>query len=72
MKLFLNAILDHLIITTVLTSILYVFAIVLSAPMNFFEWGIDARITILLFTNLGAIFIQIGISEEKKRNKYEL
>lgn len=72
MKLFLNAILDHLIIATILTCILYLFGIVLSAPMNFFEWGLDARITILLFTNLGAIFIQIGISEEKKKNKYEL
>mgnify|MGYP000551135103 CR=1 FL=1 len=67
MKQFLNAILDHLIITTVLTFIFYILGIVLSAPMNFFEWGLDARITILLFTNLGSIFIQIGIKEEKKK-----
>jgi hypothetical protein len=67
MKQFLNVILDHLIITTVLTSIFYIFGIVLSAPMNFFEWGLDSRITILLFTNLGSIFIQIGIKEEKKK-----
>jgi len=67
MKQFLNVILDHLIITTVLTSIFYIFGIALSAPMNFFEWPLDARIVIILFTNLVSIFIQIAINDEKKK-----
>lgn len=65
MKTFLDVVFNHLIIATVLTLILWVLGAVITTSINFFQWGMDARIFILLFTNLAAVFVQAGIKENE-------
>lgn len=61
MKHFLSVVLDHLIITTVLTIVLWLIGAVATGAINFFQWGVDARIFTLVITNICAGIIQAGL-----------
>ena len=67
MKQFLSVVLDHLIITTVLTVLLWLIGAVATGAINFFQWGVDARIFVLVVTNISAAIIQAGL----KHNEYD-
>jgi hypothetical protein len=65
MKQFLSVVLDHLIITTVLMTVLWLFGAVASGAYNFFEWSMEAKVFDLIITNICAALIQAYIRSEE-------
>jgi hypothetical protein len=65
MKQFLSVVLYHLIITTVLITVLWLLGAVASGAYNFFEWSQEPRIFTLIITNITAAFVQAYIRSDE-------
>lgn len=65
MKVFLSAIFNHIVITTVLTAVLWIIGAIITNVPNFFAWDLGVKIIILVFTNAIGIATQAGLIEEE-------
>lgn len=64
MKIFLSAIFNHIVITFVLTAVLWIIGAVITNVPNFFAWDLGVKVIILVFTNAIGIATQAGLAEE--------